>query len=212
MRETMRSGVASGPLLLADISGYTSFLSNVTNAHQDDAFADGRIPDAYALVSSLLDGIVESVSPPFTLAKLEGDAVFAYSPSADGMPHGEAVLACLRSCYAEFRGRLGGARSVWSCRCEACAHVDDLDLKFVLHAGPYVIQQMRGGTELVGSEVVTVHRLLKNRATELVGARPYALISEAAAEMLGVPCEGSTPMVEQYEHLPPIGTRIILLD
>ena len=208
---TIRAGSVTGPLLLADISGYTSFLSSVTDAHRDDAFADGNVPDAYALVSSLLDGIIESVAPPFTLAKIEGDAVFAFAPSPDGMPHGDAVLACLTACYAGFRGRLAGARSVWSCRCHACARVDSLDLKFVLHAGPYVIQQMRGGTELVGSEVVMVHRLLKNGAVDLVGARPYALITAAAAEMLDVPVAASLPLVEQYEHLPPIELRVIVL-
>lgn len=209
---TIRVGSANGPLLLADISGYTSFLASVTDAHRDDAFADGNVPDAYALVSSLLDGIIESVAPPFTLAKIEGDAVFAFAPSADGMPQGEAVLACLAACYAGFRARLGGARSVWACRCDACARVDSLDLKFVLHAGPFVIQQMRGGTELVGSEVVMAHRLLKNRAADAVGARPYALITEAAAAMLDVPCAESLALVEQYEHLPPISMRIVVLD
>ena len=34
----------SGPLLLADISGYTSFLQNVATEHRDDAFLDG-VPD-----------------------------------------------------------------------------------------------------------------------------------------------------------------------
>ena len=90
--------------------------------------------------------------------------------------------------------------------------MDTLDLKFVLHAGPFVIQQMRGGTELVGSEVVMVHRLLKNRAAGLVGARPYALITEAAAAMLDVPRGDSLALIEEYEHLPPVGMRIILLD
>lgn len=207
----IRPGPATGPLLLADISGYTSFLSTVTEAHKDDAFANGNIPDAYALVSSLLDGIIESVSPPYTLAKLEGDAVFAFSPSADGMPRGTQVLDCLHECYAAFKGRLAGARDVWSCRCDACARVDSLDLKFVLHAGPFIIQSMRGGTELVGSEVVMVHRLLKNRAAGLVGGRPYALISEAAAAMFDVPWDGSLPLLEQYEHLPPVGVRVIVL-
>ena len=35
---------ASGQLLLADISGYTSFLQTVALAHKDDAFADGAVP------------------------------------------------------------------------------------------------------------------------------------------------------------------------
>lgn len=207
----IRPGPATGPLLLADISGYTGFLAAVTDAHKDDAFANGNIPDAYALVSSLLDGIIESVSPPYTLAKLEGDAVFAFSPSFDGMPRGSQVLDCLHACYAAFRDRLAGARDIWPCRCSACARVDTLDLKFVLHAGPFIIQSMRGGTELVGSEVVMVHRLLKNRAADLVGGRPYALISEAAAALLDVPMDGMLPLVEQYEHLPPIATRVVVL-
>jgi hypothetical protein len=42
---------ANGPLVLADISGYTSFLRDVADAHRSDAFADGAIPDAYALIS-----------------------------------------------------------------------------------------------------------------------------------------------------------------
>ena len=205
-------GSAAGPLLLADISGRTIFLSSVTDAHREDAFADGNVPDAYALVSSLLDGIIESVTPAFTLARIEGDAVFAFAPSSDGMPRGAAVLDCLAACDAGFRGRLTGARTVWSCRRDACAGVDTLDLTFVLHAGPFVIQQMRSGTELVGPEVVMVHRLLKDRAVDVVGVRPYALIMEAAAEMLDVPFADSLPLMEQYEHLPPIGMRVILLD
>lgn len=45
----------------------------VASAHASDAFADGNVPDAYAVVSSLLHGIVESLVPPFTLSKFEGE-------------------------------------------------------------------------------------------------------------------------------------------
>lgn len=206
-----RMGAASGPLVLADISGYTGFLSTVTTAHADDAFADGNVPDAYALISSLLDTIVTAMTPPFTLAKIEGDAVFAFSDSLDGFPHGADVLGCLRACYAGFRARLGSARDVWSCRCDACARVDTLDLKFALHAGSYIIHPVAGGTELVGSEVVLVHRLLKNRAAELVGNRPYALFTDAAQRLLEIPTDGTFDLVEQYEHLPPVTTHVLPL-
>lgn len=204
-------GAANGPLMLADISGYTGFLSSVTTAHAADAFADGNIPDAYALVSSLLDAIIATTVPPFRLAKIEGDAVFVHATSTDSFPRGQDVLDCMRSCYAAFRQRLGNARDVWSCRCDACARVDRLDLKFVLHHGSYVIHPLAGGTELVGSEVVMVHRLLKNRASETMGSRPYALITQAAADALDVPCDGAREIVEQYEHLPPIITRVLPL-
>lgn len=207
----LRPGAATGPLLLADISGYTGFLSSVADAHRDDAFADGNVPDAYALVSSLLDGIITGVVPPFALAKLEGDAVFAYALSAEGMPRGEDVLGCLRACYAAFRRRLEGARAVWSCRCDACARVESLDLKFVLHAGPFVVAPMGGGQELVGAEVVAVHRLLKNGAAAVVGSQAYALITDAAAAMLEVPRRDAVPLVEHYEHLAPVTAWVVRL-
>ena len=198
---------ASGPLLLADISGYTSFLRSVAEAHRDDSFADG-VPDAYAMMSDLLDGIVGKVVPPFTLSKLEGDAVFAYAVDGEGLPRGTAMLGCLNECYADFRRRLDSAHEVWTCRCTACSRIDALDLKFILHAGPFVVQSIAGGQELIGPEVVMAHRLLKTEAAAIVGHGAYALITEAAVERFGVPTDGTFALVETYEHYPPIDARV----
>ena len=206
--EPTKPSAASGPLLLADISGYTSFLRSVAEAHREDAFSDGAIPDAYAMMSDLLDGIVGRVVPPFTLSKLEGDAVFAYAVDTDDVPRGTAMLGCLTECYADFRRRLDGAHDVWTCRCMACARIDDLDLKFVLHAGPFVVQSIAGGMELVGPEVVMAHRLLKTGAAALVGHGAYALITTAAADRFEVPTDGTLSLVETYEHYPPIHAHV----
>jgi hypothetical protein len=202
---------ASGPLLLADIGGYTSFLRAVEDAHRDDAFAGNTVPPAYALVSSLLDGIIEAIVPPFTLAKLEGDAVFAWAADDERLPRGSALLRCIFDCYAAFRGRLEKVHEVWSCRCEACARVDTLDLKFILHAGPFVIQSIAGSTELVGPAVVMAHRLLKSGAGALVGHGAYALVTEAAAHRLDIPTQGSQPLVETYEHYLPVNAHVFAL-
>lgn len=134
--------------------------------------------------------------PPFTLSKLEGDAVFAYAEGTAGVPHGDAVLTCIHECYADFRGRIDNAHEVWTCWCEACAQLDRLDLKFVLHAGPFVIGDIAGNRELVGPEVVVAHRLLKSRAAELVGHDAYALVTDAAAEALDVPLDHGLPLDE----------------
>jgi hypothetical protein len=202
---------ASGPLLLADIGGYTSFLRAVEDAHRDDAFAGNAVPPAYALVSSLLDGIIESVVPPFVLSKLEGDAVFAWAEDGDGFPREAALLACIEQCYADFRGRLEKVHDVWACRCDACARVDTLDLKFILHAGPFVLQSIGGRTELVGPDVVMAHRLLKNGAAQLIGQGAYALVTEAAVGRFGLPTEGSAPLVETYEHYAPVRGHVYRL-
>jgi hypothetical protein len=169
------------------------------------------VPDAYGLVSSLLDGIIERVVPPFTLSKIEGDAVFAFARDGADVPRGAALLDCLSACYAAFRDRLGRAEEVWTCRCTACAVVTDLDLKFVLHAGGFVVQSIGGGRELIGTEVVMAHRLLKNHAVDLIGQRAYALITEAAAALLDVPAGGAHELVETYDHYPPIAARVYAL-
>ena len=38
-----------------------------------------------------------------------------------------------------------------------------LDLKFIVHAGAFVVQSIAGGHELVGPDVGMAHRLLKTR-------------------------------------------------
>jgi hypothetical protein len=201
---TFHREAAEGPLLIADISGYSSFLQDVAHAHRDDAFADGAIPAAYGLMSSLLDGIVGRIVPPFTLSKLEGDAVFAFGARGNALPRGEALLECIGQCYADFRGRLESAEEVWTCTCAACVRANTLDLKFVVHAGRYVVQEIAGSRELSGPEVVMVHRLLKNGAARLVGHGAYVLLSTAAVRELGVDTSAAIPITETYEHYQPI--------
>jgi len=56
-------------LILADISGYTRFLSAVGTAHQAQ-LEQGDTPAAYPLMTTLLDTIVQDLVPPFVLSKL----------------------------------------------------------------------------------------------------------------------------------------------
>jgi hypothetical protein len=202
---------AEGPLLIADISGYTSFLQDVEVAHRDDAFANGAIPEAYGLMSSLLDGIVERIVPPFTLGKIEGDAVFAFAAADDDVPRGDALVDWVRACYAEFASRRAQAGEIWTCTCDACARADSLDLKFVLHTGKYVLQEIAGSREVSGPDVVMAHRLLKNRAAELMGHGAYLLVTAVAASRLDIPVAEAIPMTESYEHYSPIDTYALAL-
>jgi hypothetical protein len=202
---------ATGVLLLADISGYTAFLRAVQEAHAGDAFADGNVPDAYAFISSLLDGIVERLIPPFTLGKLEGDAVFVYATDPGLLPRGEALQACIAACYASFREQLGKANEIWTCSCGSCMRIHALDLKFIVHAGPFVIQTIAGREELSGPEVVMAHRLLKSDAAALVGHGAYVLLTEAAASTLAVAPADAVPMTARYEHYDAVETLVFAL-
>jgi hypothetical protein len=201
---------AAGPLVLADISGYSAFLHNVAYEHRNDAFAGGKVPHAYTVISSLLDGIVQRLVPPFTLSKLEGDAVFVYSTD-DSAPRGQALLDCIGACYAGFRKRLSTAHSVWPCTCEACARIDELDLKFIVHAGPFVIQSIAGRDELVGPEVVVAHRLLKSRAADAVDQAAFTLVTDAASGWLDIPNDGGVTIVETFDPSPPVSCTAFTL-
>jgi hypothetical protein len=199
-----------GALLLADISGYTAFLQGVADAHHALIVEADEPPAAYAVLSQLLDTMVTSITPTFRLAKFEGDAIFAVA-AGDAMPRGAAVLACLRGCYGAFRDRLAAAGAEWTCTCDACARIGALDLKFVLHHGEYVVQQIAGREEILGADVNIVHRLLKNHARDLIGQRPYALVSDAALRALAVPEDGMASAEERYDDTPPIGVHVLAL-
>lgn len=211
MTTTTAPTATSGPLVLADISGYTAFLQSVASAHANDAFADGAVPEAYGILTRLLDGIVGKLVPPYTLSKLEGDAVFAFATDQDEVPTGGDVLVRFGGCYADFRQRVASAKEIWPCWCDACANIEMLDLKFVLHAGPFVIQEIAGQRELVGPEVVIAHRLLKASAPELTGRSAFALVTNAAAEQLEIPLDDCIQVVESHEHYAPIDAHVFSL-
>jgi hypothetical protein len=196
--------------VLADISGYTRFLEAVGSAHGAQ-LEQGEAPAAYPLMTTLLDAIVRNLVPPFTLAKLEGDAVFAYADDASFSLRGASLIACLQRCYASFRAHLARTEAALTCTCAACTTVSSLDLKFVLHHGGYVAQTIAGSTELLGPEVTVAHRLLKNDVTATLGWRAYALLSGAAAEHLEVAPETGRPLELSYEHVGRIDALVLPL-
>jgi Protein of unknown function (DUF2652) len=161
-----KAGVEHGYLLLADISGYTAFLTGTELEH-----ANGVIED-------LTSCIVEHLPPPLRLVKREGDAVFLYAPG-DVFSNAERALELVEQCYIAFRDRISDVVRQTTCTCAACANVGTLDLKFVAHFGEFVVQRRSGGEDLAGRDVIVIHRLLKNRVTERLGVRAYALITDA---------------------------------
>jgi hypothetical protein len=207
----LRDGMGRGTLLLADISGYTAFLQSVGDAHAADMAAGTFVPTAYPLLTSLLDGIIERVAPPFTLSKVEGDAVFAFADEGAALPRGAALFSCLNECYGAFRSRLAEARSLMLCECDACRSLDGLDLKFVVHHGEYVVQPVAGRPELFGPDVTISHLLLKNHVADLIGRAAYALVTDRAAAELAVPLDHSLSITERYEHYAPVEARVLAL-
>jgi uncharacterized protein YndB with AHSA1/START domain len=158
--------------LMADISGYTGYLVDVELDHAQDILAD------------LMGAVVTALRPNFRLAKLEGDAAFTYAPGE--AVDGTMVLDTIERCYFGFRRRRRDVRQATSCECNACVRIPDLDLKFVVHHGQAIRHKVGGRVELVGSDVIVVHRLLKNEVVEELGMSAYALISQACIDASGL--------------------------
>jgi hypothetical protein len=193
-------------LLLADISGYTGFMTGVELEHGVD-FGAG-IPAAYAVLGDLLSAVIEGLAPDFAVVKLEGDAVFAAAPAASLDGRGDRVLDTLRATYRSFIG--GRTRAIPSRDhlCTACPAVAHLDLKIVVHRGHAVRQAVGSGSDLLGPAVTVAHRLLKNTIRERVGVRAYLFLTDAAATALGLSAAGLAHR-EEYADTGRIDGRVV---
>jgi class 3 adenylate cyclase len=195
-------------LLLADITGYTGFMTGVEGAHGVD-FSTG-IPAAYAVLGGLLDTVIEGVAPDFTLVKLEGDAVFAVATASDLDGQGDRVLEKLVAMYRSFIQARTRAIPASDHMCTACPAVANLDLKVVLHRGHAVRQAVGSGSDLLGPAVNVAHRLLKNTIRERIGLRPYLFMTDAAATALGLSDVGISHR-EVYEDAGEVQGRVVEL-
>ncbi|HEY3523687.1 MAG TPA: DUF2652 domain-containing protein [Candidatus Limnocylindrales bacterium] len=168
----MQSRLEPACLVIADISGYTGYLAGVELDHAQDILAD------------LIGTVVGALRPSFRLAKLEGDAAFVYllGDTIDG----SQLQDTLERCYFAFRRRLRDIRQASTCECNACMLIPNLNLKIVAHDGVVVRQRIAGWEELVGSDVVVVHRMLKNHVEEQLGIGAYAMYTEACLRAMSV--------------------------
>jgi uncharacterized protein YndB with AHSA1/START domain len=159
-------------LVIADITGYTRYLAGVELEHAQDILAD------------LMGTVVNALRPMFRIAKLEGDAAFAYVPAekVDGSDLQDAVEAT----YFAFRRRLRDVKMASRCECNACILMPSLDLKLIVHHGEVLHHRVAGFEELVGAAVIVVHRLLKNSVSEALGLTAYALYTQACIDAAGI--------------------------
>ena len=175
--------------VIADISGYTHFVSGVELDHAQDIIAD------------IMDTLVKALRPSFRLAKFEGDAAFVYT-LADKVD-GSLLQDSIEAAYFAFRKRLRNIKQANSCECQACSRMQSLDVKFVVHHGEFIRQKMSGREELAGRDVILVHRLLKNDVGKTFGPRAYALYSDACVRAMGIDAkaQGLVEHAETIEHI-----------
>ncbi len=189
----MAAQMQHGLLVLADISGFTSFV------------AQAELEHAHDILGELLELLVNRLTPTFGLVEIEGDAVYVSAPEAS-VPRGETLLELYESTYAAFKDRVEAVRRRTTCTCNACRLMPTLDVKFITTCGDYIVQSIAGSNKPVGSAVNLVHRLSKNHVAEATGWRAYALFTEAALTHSCISPDGMHLQVETYEHLGTVNT------
>ncbi|HXD09017.1 MAG TPA: DUF2652 domain-containing protein [Anaerolineales bacterium] len=182
-----------GYLVIADISGYTSFVAKTELEH------------SHEILSDLLELLVGKFQPLMTISKLEGDAVFAYALE-NVFSRGETLIEFIESTYVAFRDKQVSMKRATTCTCNACRNIPSLDLKFFAHHGDFIVQSVANIRELVGSDVNLIHRLTKNHIAETTGWRAYMMFTEKCLEHLDLSLDDTHVQMEEYEHLGEIKT------
>jgi uncharacterized protein YndB with AHSA1/START domain len=184
----------SGYLLIADISGYTQFL---TSSEQDHA---------NPILQSLLSVMVEQVGEPLHFWKMDGDAVLAYSTKQE-FPSGETFLTICENLYNSFATRRQNIIANTTCPCRACANVSLLDLKILAHHGKFDEMHVGPVKDISGADVILVHRMAKTDVGKTTGVRSYALFSAAAVEAMGIKA-ALMPFSQSFEHFGEVSMQV----
>lgn len=162
-----RARLTDAVLVIVDISGYTRFV-------QARAVS---LEHAEAIVTELIESIIDRADHPLIVNKLEGDAALLYAET--GGERGRAVASAIRQVegfFSAFAGQLQRIRAARShCDCDACANIGTLRLKAFMHVGEIVIKQVRAFEEIAGESVILLHRMAKND----VPSHEYVLFTEA---------------------------------
>ena len=176
-----------GFLVLADISGYTAFVTATELEHGPP------------IIAALLEAVIERIAPPLDVLQIEGDAVFAlgrgrHAGAAGGSARRPALRASPASALASSSSTPTTAASA-----EPAAVSAELKLKIIGHHGASCEQTIGGRTQAVGSDVILAHRLLKNGVAR---DDHYALLTRPALDSMGMdPTDaGLSARIERYEH------------
>ena len=156
-----RSAAARPALLfIPDISGFTQFVNEVEISHSQH------------IIEELLEGLIESNQLGMKISEIEGDAILFYK---DGkIPDGEQIAEQCKNMFIAFHHQLRKYDLSRICDCGACSTANKLTLKIIAHQGNISFSKVKDHEKLFGSDVILVHRLLKNDIPE----HEYMLVTE----------------------------------
>ncbi|NQV14553.1 DUF2652 domain-containing protein [bacterium] len=178
-----------GYFFITDITGYTIFLTK------------SELDHAHNIIEALFDSQLKVISSPMTVSNFQGDAILCYVPE-ESVTDGTALLNQMRSVYVAFQEQMDAMQVNPPCGCSACANITMLDLKMFLHYGQYLVKSLGDRVEILGSDVITAHRMMKNDVSKETGIHSYLLMTEIAFEKLKLEDRSQQVNYSQtYEHI-----------
>lgn len=145
--------VVKGMILIADISGFTSFVRTVEPIR------------GVQIIRHLLEAVIQNNCLGLSVSEIEGDAILFYKT---GEP------ASYEAIIRQFEQMSEGFNKRWKNYCAKLDVTCALELKIIVHYGEFVLYTLHGFVKLYGYSVIQAHRLLKNS----VMSRRYLLITE----------------------------------
>nr|WP_321233965.1 DUF2652 domain-containing protein [uncultured Psychroserpens sp.] len=147
-------------LFIPDISGFTEFVHNTDINHSRH------------IISELLELLIDQNSMGLELAEIEGDALFLYK--LENYVDVAVIKQQVEDMYLAFHTHLKRYELQRICNCGACSSAYNLSLKFVVHYGEIEFIKVKTSKKPYGSNVIKVHRLLKNE----VPLNEYLILTE----------------------------------
>jgi len=179
-------------IVLVDISGYTRFirLHKVSLIH------------AERIIGQLLESVIQTSEFPLIAHELEGDAVSFYAVSDGSREMASGISQQILQLFNAFKVKEAELISDCGlCVCDACATVDKLRLKAVVHHGEAVFSKVGQFQKVAGADVIQAHRLLKNS----IEADEYILVTSAFNELAdGFETLTPHPRQERCEGIGPV--------
>jgi hypothetical protein len=152
-------------LFIPDISGFTKFLNETEIIH------------GVHIIAELLEIIIKNNKLDLKVSEIEGDAILFYK-IGEKPTINEIITQCERM-FLAFHQHLKLYERDRICDCGSCSNTSNLTLKFIVHYGDVVERNILGHFQLMGSEVTTAHKLMKNN----ISIHEYLLFSENAVSL-----------------------------
>ncbi|MEM9544832.1 MAG: DUF2652 domain-containing protein [Bacteroidota bacterium] len=165
-------------LFLPDISGFTKFVQTTEVEHSQHVIAE------------LLEVLIGANTLNLQLAEVEGDALFFFLE--EEIPSLEKLLAQIETMFTAFYSHLKLLEKNRICPCNACSTAPNLELKIIAHCGELQFINIQDKRKPFGSQVIEVHRLMKNS----VDSDNYVLLSNDLAETIALPATYQSKLFE----------------